>query len=104
MDDLLYFVSGNNGVLSCFNATNGTPNFEAERLEGIFGIYASPVAAAGHVYVLGRDGVCLVLKQGPKLEIVSRNKLADKTDSSIALAGKDLFIRGHENLYCIAAE
>ena len=104
VDDLLYFVSGNNGVLSCFNAQNGTANFEAERLDGIFGIYASPVAAAGHVYVLGRDGVCLVLKQGPKLEIVSRNKLSDKTDSSIALAGKELFIRGNENLYCIAAE
>ena len=104
VDDLLYFVSGNNGMLSCFNATNGTPNFEAERLDGIFGIYASPVAAAGHVYVLGRDGTCLVLKQGPKLEIVSRNKLSDKTDSSIAIAGNDLFIRGHENLYCIAAE
>lgn len=104
VDDLLYFVSGNNGMLSCFNALNGTANYEAERLEGIFGIYASPVAAAGHVYVLGRDGTCLVLKQGPKLEIVSRNKLNDKTDASIALAGKDLFIRGHKNLYCIAAE
>jgi len=104
VDDLLYFISGNNGILSCLNAQNGTANFEAERLEGIFGIYASPVAAAGYVYVLGRDGVCLVLKQGPKLEIVSRNKINDKTDSSIALVGKDLFIRGHENLYCITAQ
>jgi len=104
VDDLLYFVSGNNGMLSCFNALNGTANFEAERLEGIFGIYASPVAAAGHVYVLGRDGTCLVLKQGAKLEVVSRNKLDDKTDSSIALVGKELFIRGQKSLYCIAAE
>lgn len=104
VDDLLYFVSGNNGMLSCFNATDGKAHFEAERLEGVFGIYASPVAAAGHVYVLGRDGACLVLKQGPELEIVSRNKLDDRTDASIALAGKDLFIRGQKSLYCIAAE
>ena len=104
VNDLLYFVSGNNGMLSCFNATNGTAHYEAERLEGIFGIYASPVAAAGHVYVLGRDGTCLVLKQGAKLEVVSRNTLADKTDASIAIAGKELFIRGHKSLYCIAAE
>lgn len=104
VDDLLYFVSGNNGMLSCFNAQNGTANFEAERLDGIFGIYASPVAAAGHVYVLGRDGVCLVLKQGPKLEVAAKNKLDDKTDASIALVGKELFIRGQKNLYCIAAE
>ena len=104
VDDLLYFVSGNNGMLSCFDATAGKQHYEAERLDGVFGIYASPVAAAGHVYVLGRDGTCLVLKQGPNLEIVSRNKLDDKTDASIALVGKDLFIRGHENLYCIATD
>ncbi len=103
VDDLLYFVSGNNGMLSCFDAQKGTPHFEAERLEGIFGIYASPVAANGHLYVLGRDGTCLVLKQGPKLEIAARNKLDDKTDASIALAGNELFIRGHKSLYCIAA-
>lgn len=104
VDNFLYFVSGNNGMLSCFNAADGSPHFEAERLDGIFGIYASPVAADGRVYVLGREGVCLVLKQGPELEIIARNKLNDKTDSSIALAGKDLFIRGHESLYCIAQE
>jgi len=103
VEDLLYFVSGNNGMLSCFDVQKGTAHYEAERLEGVFGIYASPVAAAGHVYVLGRDGTCLVLKQGPELQVISRNKLSDKTDSSIALAGKDLFIRGHENLYCISA-
>jgi outer membrane protein assembly factor BamB len=103
VDDLLYFVSGNNGMLSCFDARKGVAHYEAERLEGVFGVYASPVAAAGHVYLLGRDGTCLVLKQGPKLEIISRNKIDDKTDASLALAGSDLFIRGHQSLYCIAA-
>lgn len=102
VDDLLYFVSGNNGMLSCFDAQKGVAHYEAERLDGVFGIYASPVAAAGNVYILGRDGTCLVLKQGPTLEIVSRNKIDDKTDASLALVGKELFIRGHKNLYCIA--
>lgn len=101
---LLYFGSGNNGVLSCFDAMKGTVHYEAERLPGIFGLYASPVAANGRVYVLGREGVCLVLNQGPKLEVLAQNKLEDKTDASIALAGSDLFIRGHQNLYCIAAD
>jgi outer membrane protein assembly factor BamB len=104
VDGLLYFGSGNNAMLSCFDAANGTAHYEAERLDGIFGIYASPVAANGRVYVLGREGVCLVLNQGPKLEVLARNKLDDKTDASIALAGKDLFIRGHQSLYCIAAD
>jgi len=102
VEGLLYFISGNNGMLSCFDAATGKAHYEAERLSGIFGIYASPVAANDKVYVLGREGVCLVLKQGPTLEVLASNKLDDKTDASIALAGKDLFIRGHQNLYCIA--
>jgi hypothetical protein len=71
-------------------------------LQGIVGVYASPVAAKGRVYVLGRDGTCLVLKQGTQLEVIGRNKIDDKTDASIARAGKDLFIRGHQFLYCIS--
>jgi len=54
------------------------------------------------VYVLGRDGKCLVLKKGTKLEILATNKLDDQTDASIAAVGKELFIRGHKSLYCIA--
>lgn len=104
VDNLLYFISGNNGMLSCFDALKGTAHYEAERLEGVMGVYASPVASAGHVYVLGRDGTCLVLKQGPKLEIVSRNKVDEKSDASLALVGKEIFLRGHQNLYCIAAD
>ena len=60
------------------------------------------MAAKDRVYVLSRDGKCVVLKKVPKLEILATNKLDDKTDASIALAGKDLFIRGKQNLYCIA--
>jgi outer membrane protein assembly factor BamB len=104
LDDLLYFVANNDAKLSCFDAKNGNPHFEAERLEGVFGIYASPVAAKDRIYVLGREGTCLVLKKGPKLEILATNKLDDKTDSSPALAGNEIFIRGRKNLYCISNE
>ena len=102
VDNFLYTISGNNAVLSCFDSKTGNPHFEAERLQGIVGIYASPVTASDRIYVLGREGTCLVLAKGPKLEILATNKLADKTDASIALAGRELFIRGHEYLYCIA--
>jgi outer membrane protein assembly factor BamB len=101
VDDLLYVVGGNDGKLSCFDAKDGATQFEAERLEGVFSIYASPVSAKDRVYVLGREGTCLVLKKGPKLEILATNKLDDKTDASLALVGKQVFLRGHDNLYCI---
>jgi outer membrane protein assembly factor BamB len=102
VDGLLYTVKGNSGTLSCFDAKTGKPHFEEERLTGISGIYASPVTAKDRVYILGRDGTCLVMKKGTKLEVLATNKLNEKTDSSIALVGKELFVRGHESLYCIA--
>jgi outer membrane protein assembly factor BamB len=103
-DNFLYVVAGNNPVLSCFDAATGQTEFEHERLEGIYSIYASPVAAQNRIYVLSREGVCLVLKEGSKPEILATNKLEDQTDASLALAGKEIFVRGHHNLYCIAAK
>jgi len=100
--DSLYFISGNTGKLSCFDAKTGQPRFEVEQIEGIFGTYASLVTAQDRLYVLGREGKCVVLKPGPKIEILASNKLDDRTDASVALVGKELFIRGKENLYCIA--
>lgn len=103
VDDLLYLVKVNSGMLSCFDAKTGKAHFEEERLEGLSGIYASPVAAKDRVYVLGRDGTTLVLKKGTQLEVLATNKLDDRSDASIAAVGRELFIRGHQNLYCISA-
>jgi outer membrane protein assembly factor BamB len=102
-DRRLYFFSVNNAQLSCLDALTGRPDYEAERLPGISGVYASPVGAAGRVYLAGRDGKCAVLKHGPKPEVLALNTLADRFDASPAVAGRELFLRGHANLYCLAA-
>jgi len=97
-----YFYSGNMGVLSCFNAKTGVPYYEAQRVEGLMGgVYASPVAAAGRVYLVGRDGKTVVIKDADTLEAIATNTLDDKFDASAAIAGKSLFLRGHEYLYCL---
>jgi outer membrane protein assembly factor BamB len=99
----LYFIGGNNGLISCFNAKTGQPYFEAERLTDLGGgVYASPVAAGDHVYVIGRDGKAVVLKMGDKLEVVASNRLDDRIDASPAIVGKEMFLRGTQNLYCIS--
>ena len=103
-DDSLYFASRNSGILTCLNARTGEPHFAAERLEGMGDVYASPVAAGNRVYVLDRKGTCVVLERGPDLKILATNKLDEDTDASPALAGSEIFIRGRNSLYCIAAE
>ena len=66
------------------------------------GVYASPVGANGLVYVLGRNGICYVLKDGVELKAVSKNHLDDSFDASPAVIGDYLYFRGLKNLYCIA--
>ena len=98
----LYFYSGNNGTLSIFDAATGKPFVEAERIGDLLGgVYASPVSADGRIYLVGRDGKTVVIKQADKIEILATNKLDDRIDASPAIVGKNLFLRGHQSLYCI---
>jgi outer membrane protein assembly factor BamB len=101
-ESLLYFYSGNNATLSIVEARTGEVKVDAERLEGIFGVYASPAAAAGRVYLAGRDGNVWVLKAGDKIEVLSRTKFSEGFDASPALVGNELFLRGRAHLYCLA--
>ena len=101
-DDRLYLYSGNNAVLSCFDAKSGRPLIDAERVEGLQGVYASPAGAAGRVYLVGRAGTTVVIKNADKLDILATNHLDDRFDASPAIAGQELFLRGHDSLYCIA--
>jgi outer membrane protein assembly factor BamB len=103
-DNLLYVMQGNDPIVSCFQAANGEQYVDRERLEAIHSVYASPVSAKDRVYILSREGTCVVLKKGPKAEILAVNKLDDDTqhtDASMALVDKEIFIRTPRNLYCI---
>jgi outer membrane protein assembly factor BamB len=100
--DLIYFFSSRNGILSCFDANSGAAHFLEQRLEALPDVYASPVGAAGRVYLVGRNGATVVIKQSDKLEVLATNRLDEGFDASPAVAGKELFLRGHEYLYCIA--
>lgn len=101
-EDKLYFFGSNSGLLSCFAAKTGEPLINAERIPALSGVYASPVGAAGRVYLLGRNGAAVVLKNTGKLDVLATNTLEDGFDASPAVVGKELFLRGRQHLYCIA--
>jgi outer membrane protein assembly factor BamB len=100
----LFMNKGNDAYLTCFNAQTGEVFFQDETLEGIRGIYASPISANGHLYVLGKEGVSLVLKDSETFEIISTNQLDDPIDASPVIVGNDLLIRTHTHLYCISED
>jgi outer membrane protein assembly factor BamB len=101
---LLYYSKGNSGALTCTDAITGKVHYGNQKLEGIKTLYASPVEAAGRVYITGRDGLTLVIKHGAEFKVLARNKLDDRFSASAAVVGDELLLRGEKSLYCIAKD
>ena len=100
----LYFLNHYQGVLSRVEPKTGAEPKGPFRLNGVFEIYASPVGAAGRVYISDRDGLTVVISHGAGVpDLLAQNPLADSFNASAAVAGKELFLRGMKYLYCIAA-
>lgn len=103
-DGVLYILKTNNGLLSAFDAKTGKPHYQVQRLAKAPNVFASPVGAAGRVYIPGRDGTTVVLRQGAKFEILAENTLDDGFDASPALVDRELYLRGYRYLYAIGGE
>jgi len=98
----LYMNKGNDASFSCLDAQSGETIYQDAVLAGLRGIYASPIAANGYLYVVGREGTAVVVKDADEFEIVATNKLNDRIDASPVIVDDELFLRGHDYLYCIA--
>jgi outer membrane protein assembly factor BamB len=101
-DGILYILKSNNGLLTALDAKTGTAHYQAQRLEKVPNVYASPVGAAGRIYIAGRDGTTAVVRHGRTFEVLAVNTLGDGFDASPALAGHDIFLRGYTSLYRVA--
>jgi outer membrane protein assembly factor BamB len=97
----LYFTHFNDPVLSCLDARTGTVIFEGRRLP-LRSLYGSPVAVAGRLYFVDRDGTGVVLQQGDSVKVLAINRLEEPVDASPVVLGDVLLLRGEKNLYCIA--
>jgi outer membrane protein assembly factor BamB len=102
-DDTLYFLRHNQNILSRLDPLTGKPRGEPLRLEGIRDfIFASPIGAAGRIYVTARDGATVVLRHDRENAILAVNQLNDVFSASPAAAGDELYLRGERYLYCLA--
>lgn len=100
-DGRIYVCSGNNEVVSCYDAQTGTPHYAKQSLEGLKGVYASPVAVADRVYFAGRNGVTAVIRSADTFEVLATNALDDGFDASPAIVGDALYLKGRKHLYCL---
>jgi outer membrane protein assembly factor BamB len=104
-DDTLYFLRHNQNILSRLDPVTGQPRGDALRLDGINDfIFASPVGAAGRIYVTGRDGVTVVLRHDRTNATLAVNRLDDIFSASPVLVDQELYLRGERFLYCLAGK
>lgn len=100
----IYFHKGKNGQLTCVDASSGKEFYTAARIPRLDSIYASPIAAGGHVYLTSRAGTTVVIEDAPELKIVATNDVGETVDATPAPVDQELFIRGEQHLFCIAAK
>lgn len=90
------------GIGTCYRATDGKQLWQ-ERLEGNFS--ASPIVAAGLVYIQNEAGQTMVIKPGDSLEVVARNDLGapegELFRSTLAPSDGQLFFRSDRAVYCV---
>jgi outer membrane protein assembly factor BamB len=101
----LYTLQHYQGVISRLDVKTGEDQGGPFRLDAIGNVYASPVGAAGRIYVTCRNGVTQVMShEGQPPKMLAVNRLDDSISASAAMVGRELFLRGERYLYCIAEE
>jgi outer membrane protein assembly factor BamB len=101
-DGTLYFIT-DRGMISNFDAVTGKPHYHQTRLPGGHSYKASPVGAAGKLYVASEGGDVFVLKMGPEFEVIATNTLKDQIFiASPAIVDGEIFLRGQSTLFCIS--
>jgi len=99
-DGQYLYVVRDNGVMFCLDAKSGKTIYGPQRLRP--GTYSgSPVLADAKIYVTNEDGVTMVVRAGPKFEVVAENDFGEYTLSSPAVSEGQLFIRTDKALYAI---
>jgi outer membrane protein assembly factor BamB len=95
--DELYMVS-DRGIASCVDALSGTLHWR-ERIGGNFS--ASPIEAAGLIYLLDEEGTTTVIRANKQFQVVATNSVPQRTLASYAVAEDTIYLRGDSHLYCI---
>ncbi|MCR9246914.1 MAG: PQQ-like beta-propeller repeat protein [bacterium] len=95
------FIPEMGGFVRCVNPKDGTTRWRARVGRG--NTWGSIVAAAGRLYLMNQNGTTTVFAPDPdELRVLTTNSIDEPTNSTLAIAGGDVFLRTHEALYCIS--
>jgi len=94
----LLFLLESSGYLICYDAKTGKTVWEKD-LRNEF--MASPSVAGNNIYLLGEDGVMIIIKVGNEYKEISRCELGERCTASPAFQSGRIYIRSSKHLYCI---
>ena len=97
-DGSIYAIT-DKGILNRLDARTGEMQ-QRKRIGGNFS--ASPILAAGHLYLASREGVVSVVRCDEEMEVVATNKFGSKILASPAVVENDLIVRTSGKLYRIS--
>ena len=108
-DGVLFIVTGKGGLFAFDVKGKGEqkplipprllfPDAESDPIT-----FSSLALAGKYIFLASNQGDMVVLDANREAKVVARNKLPQGSAASPVFSGKDLFIRGGEKLFCIAA-
>jgi outer membrane protein assembly factor BamB len=95
----LMFLLESGGYLLCYDAKTGKTVWEKDLGNGFM---ASPTVAGNNIYLLAEDGTMIIIQAGRQFKEIARCQLGEKCAASPAFQDGRIYVRGRENLYCIA--
>ena len=96
------FAITDGGVASCLRADTGEQVWQ-ERIGGNFS--ASPVAAAGRIYLVADNGDTTVIAAAPEFKVLAKNPLGtEKVQASPAISQGQFFLRSEKALFCFGGQ
>ena len=100
-EGVLYMVK-EGGILTALDPKTGEILKQGRIKGALDDYYASPVAAAGKVFLLSQQGKATVIRAGADWEILASNDLEEDTYATPAIVDDELYIRTRGTLYCFA--
>ena len=100
------YILNEDGVAQCMEARQGKVVWE-ERLRVAGGngkSWSSMVVSGDHLYAINQSGDAFVLRAAPKFQLLATNALGEMTQSFMAFAGGDIFVRTYKSLWCISGK
>jgi outer membrane protein assembly factor BamB len=100
-DGLVYILSRNGSIVSCYDAATGEEVYR-HRLPGSREFWASPWASDGKIFCPGESGLTHVLASGREFQLIRTNQLEGRFWATSALTDNAVLIRSTDTLYCLA--